>query len=46
MRSLQWYKRGAAYMASRIIKDALEAKMIKEENAEGNNRHNYIPYWA
>lgn len=24
-------------MASRIIKDALEAKMIKEENAEGNN---------
>lgn len=33
-------------MASRIIKDALEAKMIKEENAEGNNRHNYIPYWA
>ena len=33
-------------MASRIIKDALEAKMIKEENAEGSNRHNYIPYWA
>lgn len=33
-------------MASRIIKDALEAKLIKEENAEGGNRHNYIPYWA
>lgn len=33
-------------MASRIIKDALEAKMIKEENADGNKRHNYIPYWA
>ena len=33
-------------MASRIIKDALEAKMIKEENADGNKRHNYVPYWA
>ena len=33
-------------MASRIIKDTLEAKLIKEENAEGGNRHNYIPYWA
>jgi hypothetical protein len=33
-------------MASRIIKDTLEAKLIKEENSEGSNRHNYIPYWA
>ncbi len=33
-------------MASRIIRDALESKMIKEENAEGCKRHNYIPYWA
>lgn len=33
-------------MASRIIKDALEAKVIKEEDAEGSGRHNYIPYWA
>lgn len=33
-------------MASRIIKDTLEAKLIKEENSERNNRHNYIPYWA
>lgn len=33
-------------MASRIIKDTLEAKLIKEESAEGSNRHNYIPYWA
>lgn len=33
-------------MASRIIKDALEEKLIKEENAEGGSRHNYIPYWA
>ena len=33
-------------MASRIIKDALEAKVIKEENADGNKRHNYVPYWA
>ena len=32
--------------ASRIIKDALEAKLIKEENAEGGSRHSYIPYWA
>ncbi len=33
-------------MASRIIKDALDAKVIKEENVEGTGRHNYIPYWA
>lgn len=33
-------------MASRIIKDALDAKLIKEETPEGNSRHNYIPYWA
>ena len=33
-------------MASRIIKDALEAKVIKEENPDGGSRHNYIPYWA
>ena len=33
-------------MASRIIKDTLEAKLIKEEHSEGNSRHNYIPYWA
>ncbi len=33
-------------MASRIIKDALDAKVIKEENTEGTGRHNYIPYWA
>lgn len=33
-------------MASRIIKDTLDAKLIKEESAEGSNRHNYIPYWA
>ena len=33
-------------MASRIIKDTLEAKLIKEESQEGVYRHNYIPYWA
>ena len=33
-------------MASRIIKDALEARVIKEENPDGGSRHNYIPYWA
>lgn len=33
-------------MASRIIKDTLEAKLIKEESQEGASRHNYIPYWA
>ena len=33
-------------MASRIIRDTLKAKWIKEENSEGSNRHNYIPYWA
>ena len=33
-------------MASRIIKDTLDAKLIKEENTEGSNRHNYLPYWA
>ena len=33
-------------MASRIIKDTLEAKLIKEEKTEGGNRHNYVPYWA
>ncbi|MCI5981861.1 MAG: putative DNA binding domain-containing protein [Bacteroidales bacterium] len=33
-------------MASRIIKDTLDAKLIKEDNAEGTNRHNYLPYWA
>lgn len=33
-------------MASRIIKDALEAKVIKEDNPEGGSRHNYVPYWA
>ncbi len=33
-------------MASRIIKDAIDSKLIKEENAEGPNRHNYIPFWA
>ncbi len=32
-------------MASRIIKDALDAKVIKEEDSECG-RHNYIPYWA
>ena len=33
-------------MASRIIKDTLEAKLIKEESQDGASRHNYIPYWA
>lgn len=35
-------------MASRIIKDAIEAEMIKEEKTENVNRRNkgYIPYWA
>ena len=33
-------------MASRIIKDTLDAKLIKEENTEGGTRHNYLPYWA
>ena len=33
-------------MASRIIKDALEARVIKEENPDGGSRHNYVPYWA
>ena len=33
-------------MASRIIKDTLEAKLIKEESQEGVYRHSYIPYWA
>ena len=33
-------------MASRIIKDTLDAKLIKEESQEGASRHNYIPYWA
>ena len=33
-------------MASRIIKDALEARVIKEGNPDGGSRHNYVPYWA
>ena len=35
-------------MASRIIKDTLEAKLIKEENPENGSRRfvGYIPYWA
>ena len=33
-------------MASRIIKDTLDAKLIKEENPDGGARHNYVPYWA
>ena len=33
-------------MASRISRDTLKAKWIKEENSERSNRHNYIPYWA
>ena len=35
-------------MASRIIKDTLNAEKIKEEKAENVNRRNkgYIPYWA
>lgn len=33
-------------MASRIIKDTLDAKLIKEANQDGSSRHNYIPYWA
>ncbi|MDO4179940.1 MAG: ATP-binding protein [Bacteroidales bacterium] len=33
-------------MASRIIKDTLEARLIKEENPDGGSRHNYVPYWA
>lgn len=33
-------------MASRIIKDAIDAKLIKEETSDGGNRHNYLPYWA
>lgn len=32
-------------MVSRIIKDSLDAKVIKEEDSE-SGRHNYIPYWA
>lgn len=35
-------------MASRIIKDAISAEMIKEEKTENQSRNNkgYIPYWA
>ncbi len=35
-------------MASRIIKDAIDAGKIKEEKSENLNRRNrgYIPYWA
>lgn len=33
-------------MASRIIKDALDAGKIKEVSSEGSNRHTYVPYWA
>ncbi len=33
-------------MASRIIKDTLAAKLIKEESQDGASRHNYLPYWA
>lgn len=33
-------------MASRIIRDTLQAKLIKEESSDGNNRHSYIPFWA
>lgn len=33
-------------MASRVIKDTLDARLIKEENPDGGSRHNYIPYWA
>ena len=33
-------------MASRIIKDTLDAKLIKEDSQDGGARHNYIPYWA
>ena len=33
-------------MVSKIIKDVLDAKLIKEEYSEGGSRHNYIPYWA
>jgi hypothetical protein len=35
-------------MASRIIKDALNAGKIKEEITENKSRNNkgYIPFWA
>ncbi|MBO4739727.1 MAG: putative DNA binding domain-containing protein [Bacteroidales bacterium] len=35
-------------LASRIIKDTLEAKLIKEENPENQSRkyRKYIPWWA
>lgn len=35
-------------MASRIIKDALNAGKIKEEKTENQSRNNrgYIPFWA
>lgn len=33
-------------MASRVIRDTLEAKLIKEDNPDNGARHNYVPYWA
>ena len=35
-------------VASRIIKDALDAKLIKEDNPENQSRkyRKYIPWWA
>lgn len=35
-------------MASRVIKDTLEAKLIKEENPDNGSRRfaGYVPYWA
>ena len=35
-------------MASRIIKDAIEARLIKEADSENGSKRfmRYIPYWA
>lgn len=33
-------------MASRIIRDAIDAKRIKEYSYDQKTRHEYVPYWA
>jgi predicted HTH transcriptional regulator len=37
-----------AAIASRIIKDAFEANVIKEDDPENKSRkhRNYVPFWA
>lgn len=33
-------------MASRIIRDSIDAKLIKEDSSDTGIRHCYLPYWA